>query len=138
MELKKNNKANLENWRGVFFLLGLGITLSVLLFAFEMKSSAMKIVATNSGTTVFETDHVEITKREKPKVKKEKQLPIEKIKLVDNDKKTTFETKNLVPDNWNDDFFSKLEDDPEEDDFLSLFTNSQRKKLNSREICKNF
>ena len=82
---KKNKNANLENLRGLFFLIGLVIALGSILFAFEWKSSPK--AAMDLGNATFVQDefvYIPQTKNEK------KELPPQKIEvaffeLVDND-----------------------------------------------------
>lgn len=55
MEPKKSKKADLENKKNTFFLFGLVVTLSLVLFAFEWKSHAKKV--DNLGS--FQSQEVE-------------------------------------------------------------------------------
>ncbi len=70
MEPKKSKKANLENKRSLFFQAGLIVTLGLTLAAFEWKTSAKKIVISETSLNRFDdieqivnTDY----KEEKPK-----------------------------------------------------------------------
>ena len=82
---KKNKNANLENLRGLFFLVGLIIALGSILFAFEWKSTPQ--AAMDLGNTSFVQDefvYIPQTTNEK------KELPPQKVEvaifeLVDND-----------------------------------------------------
>ena len=82
---KKNKNANLENLRGLFFLIGLIIALGSILFAFEWKSTPQ--AAMDLGNTTFVQDefvYIPQTTNEK------KELPPQKVEvaffeLVDND-----------------------------------------------------
>ena len=85
MKDKKSRKANLENKKGMFFLIGLVIAMGSVLYAFEWKSQTKGIV--DLGFTSFEPDesvYIPPTPKEKmeaPKPKVEAQL----IELVNND-----------------------------------------------------
>ena len=82
---KKNKNANLENLRGLFFLVGLIVALGSILFAFEWKSTPQ--AAMDLGNTSFVQDefvYIPQTTNEK------KELPPQKVEvaffeLVDND-----------------------------------------------------
>lgn len=120
MELKKSKKANLESWRGIFFTLGLVTALGLILVAFEWKSQAIQILNTDAGTTIFEVDLVQITKREKPKPKVKVSMIIDKIKLVDN--KTDLKNEVIVPERLNEGFeVLDFKDEPEIDSFEPFF-----------------
>lgn len=71
---KKSEKANLENKKAIFFQIGLIISLSIALFAFEWKTydkSISEIIKISSTDVPYELPP--ITEREKPEPKIEKQ-----------------------------------------------------------------
>lgn len=84
MKNKKSDKANLENKKGIFFLIGLVISLGTILLAFEWKSKPKAVVDLGSSTFVpDEFVYIPPTPHEK------KELPPQKIEvpffeLVDN------------------------------------------------------
>lgn len=85
MKSKKSRNANLENKKGMFFLIGLVVALGSVLCAFEWKSQTEGVV--DLGTASFEPDEtifipkIPKEKMEVPKPKIEAQL----IELVNND-----------------------------------------------------
>jgi len=87
METKKNTKANLEKNKGIFFQIGIIITLSIILVAFEWTSNPS--TGDNFQMTQqieFEDDMISI-RREEPKKEIKPEIPkvIEIIELVDDD-----------------------------------------------------
>lgn len=109
MELKKSKKANLETWRGIFFFIGLLISLSMILFAFEWKTKAVKITETNNGIVIFEDYMTQVTQRDKPQPKVQLKMIIDKIKLVDNN--TDLRQEVLVQESWMDEIPFELKND---------------------------
>jgi len=101
MEIKKSKKAELESWRSIFFLIGVIITLSVLLAAFEWKSHPPKYEMNRSGGIIIDQEFAVNTKRQKPKFKKPVVL-IDKFKLVDNNK-LLLRDEIIIPEGWEDD-----------------------------------
>ncbi len=87
MELKKSNKADLENKKNVFILVGLVIALGVVLLAFEWKTKPSK--AESLGTLqsqAVEDEFIPITRE--PEVKPPPPPPpaaVEILNIVDND-----------------------------------------------------
>ncbi len=84
MKNKKSDKANLENKRGIFFLIGLVISLGTILLAFEWKSKP-KAVSDLGNSTFVPDEYVYIP----PTPNEKKELPPQKIEvpffeLVDN------------------------------------------------------
>ncbi len=83
MKTKKSKKANLENYRTLFFQIGLILALSVILVAFEWKSEVelKRIVLTTPGVETIELD-MPITK---PEAEIEKvEPPSFELKIVDD------------------------------------------------------
>ncbi len=87
MELKKSNKADLENKKNVFFMVGLVVALGVVLLAFEWKTKPSK--AESLGTLqsqAVEDEFIPITRE--PEVKPPPPPPpatVEVLNIVDND-----------------------------------------------------
>ena len=74
MKAKKSKKANLENFRTIFFQIGIVITLSAILLAFEWKSAVVIEPVVLAGTSI---DVIEIEMpRTKQKEKKQKIKPV--------------------------------------------------------------
>lgn len=82
---KKNKNANLENMKGLFFLIGLVIALGSILFAFEWKSSPKATMDLGNATFVQdEFVYIPQTKNEKKELPPQK-IEISIIELVGND-----------------------------------------------------
>lgn len=88
MELKKNDKADLEKRKGVFFQLGLVITISLLLIAFEWTSSGLNKnqYETGEGDAIDE-EIIPVTRQEKPEPKIPPKPPkvAEVLNIVEDD-----------------------------------------------------
>lgn len=88
MELKKNYKADLEKRKGVFFQLGLVITISLLLIAFEWTSSGLNKnqYETGEGDAIDE-EIIPVTRQEKPEPKIPPKPPkvAEVLNIVEDD-----------------------------------------------------
>ena len=70
MERKKNDKVDLEKRKGVFFQLGLVITLSLILIGFEWTSSGLSENRFDTGKgDVIDEEIIPVTRQEKPKPK---------------------------------------------------------------------
>lgn len=68
MEAKKSPKADLEQKRGVYFQVGLAVTLAIILFAFELKVDPDKNTGFGEQTSqVVEEEIIPITKQEEIK-----------------------------------------------------------------------
>lgn len=100
MKTKKSEKANLENKKGYFFLIGLMISLGVVLVAFESKQPLPKPIEQGSVSYV-EPDVLYI----QPTANYEKPMPPKVVvpeifKLVDNDSETEMDLAafNTEPD----------------------------------------
>jgi periplasmic protein TonB len=66
MELKKTEKADLSNKRGLFFSIGLVLTLSCLLFAFEWKSYDGKVDLLSAKSTNTFEEMLEVPTTQQP------------------------------------------------------------------------
>jgi len=70
MELKKSDEASLEKKKGVFFQLGLVITLSLILIGFEWTSSGLSENRFDIGEgDVIDEEIIPVTRQEKPEPK---------------------------------------------------------------------
>ncbi len=68
MEAKKSPKADLEQKRGIYFQIGLAVTLAIILFAFELKIDPDKNAGFGEQTSqVVEEEIIPITKQEEIK-----------------------------------------------------------------------
>ncbi len=88
MELKKNDKVNLEKRKGVFFQLGMVITLSLILIGFEWTSSGLSKNQFDIGEgDVIDEEIIPITRQEKPEPKTLPKPPkvTEVLNIVEND-----------------------------------------------------
>lgn len=87
MELKKNDNANLEKRKGVFFQLGLVITLSLILIGFEWTSSGLSENRFDTGKgDVIDEEIIPVTRQEKPEPKLPKPPKVtEVLNIVEND-----------------------------------------------------
>ena len=88
MKLKKNDKANLEKRKGVFFQLGLVITLSLILIGFEWTSSGLSKNQFDIGEgDVIDEEIIPVTRQEKPEPKTLPKPPkvTEVLNIVEND-----------------------------------------------------
>ena len=68
MKTKKTEGANLDNRRGTFILLGLSLSLLLVLYAFELKTTDTITDTYTNGAMVIPDDVVLPTEREKPKI----------------------------------------------------------------------
>ncbi len=99
MELKKNDKANLEKRKGVFFQLGLVITLSLILIGFEWTSSGLSKNQFDIGEgDVIDEEIIPVTRQEKPEPKTLPKPPkvTEVLHIVEND--VTIENELILDD----------------------------------------
>lgn len=88
MERKKNDKADLEIRKGVFFQLGLVITISLLLIAFEWTSSGLNKNQYDIGEgDAIEEEIIPVTRQEKPEPKIPPKPPkvAEVLNIVEDD-----------------------------------------------------
>ncbi len=99
MELKKNDKANLEKKKGVFFQLGLVITLSLILIGFEWTSSGLSENRFDTGEgDVIDEEIIPVTRQEKPEPKTLPKPPkvTEVLNIVEDD--VTIENELILDD----------------------------------------
>jgi len=66
MEAKKTEKANLENRRGLYFNVGLVITMAIIVFAFEKKSYDKSDIVLQGQVTEIVEDLLDIPPTEQP------------------------------------------------------------------------
>ena len=88
MELKKNDQANLEKRKGVFFQLGLVIALSLILIAFEWTSGGLNANEYDTGDMEqIEEEIIPITRQEQPEPPKPPEPPkvTEVLQIVEDD-----------------------------------------------------
>jgi periplasmic protein TonB len=109
METKKSKKANIENWRSIFFTSGLAIVLGLLIVAFEWKSITPQVFETNTGTVIFDDDIIQITKRELPKPIAPPKMITDKINIVNNN--TDIRDVVVLPTDYPDDIPYEFPDD---------------------------
>lgn len=79
IENKKSNKANLENKKSTFFLIGLVLALSLVLYAFEWKTQKAKEVIDLGSTDFVPSDYIFIPST--PAEKKDIPKPV--IQIID-------------------------------------------------------
>ncbi len=128
MKAKKSEKANLENKRSTFFLIGLVIALGVVLLAFEWKTTEQEAIPEFvQGNITFEDDlfipptTAEQPKPPKPMVKVPNFTIVEDDKLVD-DNFDDFSTDpvDLVGIDLDNLVFKPRETDPDDEDEIIL------------------
>ncbi|MBN2683044.1 MAG: energy transducer TonB [Bacteroidales bacterium] len=133
MEIKKNPKANLEKRKSIFLQIGLVITLSVVLLAFEwsVSETSIKDIADNRAKELDEQEEVDVTQQEiqQPPPPPQQQV-IEEIEVVEDDveieddieiqdmdfqEDTQIEITDLVEEETSDEVFqfAIIEDKPE-------------------------
>lgn len=88
MELKKNPKQDLEKWKGMFYRIGLVVSLGIVLFAFNI--TQRKVVVdelTGQNDTEFEDEDIPVTRQEEPPEVKPPppQQTVEVLQIVDDD-----------------------------------------------------
>lgn len=111
MQEKKSAKANLENYRPIFFLIGLILSMSSLLYVFQIEVAYATPTPSEEKTTVYEAGftmpntYPEKLEKPEPETKEpepEKPIKLEKrFKIVDNNTKIesrpTIDVTNLTP-----------------------------------------
>ncbi len=102
MELKKSNKADLENKRSVFMQIGLVLALGITLFAFEYKTHAEQV--TSLGEVQEQTVEEEIIPITRMEIQKPPPPPppkvVEVLNIVDDDTELTEELEmEAIDDN---------------------------------------
>jgi len=119
MELKKNKQVDLEKRKSMFIVIGLVVTLSIVLVAFEWtqgedKGDDSEIVA----EIQFEDEMMQITRREEPKPEPKPEQPkvAEVLDIVDDDVEIEddFDFDMEATEDTEYDFTSMLGDDDEE------------------------
>ncbi len=88
MNLKKTDQANLENKRSTNFIIGIIVALSLVLISFEWTSSSSKIHEIKTVKEIdFESEMIQITRRDEPKPEPKPELPkiIDAIEIVEDD-----------------------------------------------------
>lgn len=86
METKKSPKVDLEKKRGIFFQIGLIITLSACLLAFEWKSSKGELASLGDlSNLIIEEEIIPITRQEELKTPPPPQQVIEELNIVEDD-----------------------------------------------------
>ena len=99
METKKNSKANLEKTRSLFFLTGLIVAVSLMIFAFN-KDVRQQFSSIDVNNTYTDTEMLPSTKADVPENKPDKltkpepqKIVTDLIKIVDD----TTKIKNVLP-----------------------------------------
>ncbi len=89
MEAKKSPKANLENKRALFYMIGIVISLALALVAFEWKTKQTANLLVFNNDNLVEMDELPpITRQEEPEPPKpEPPKPLDYFELVDDDTK---------------------------------------------------
>ena len=86
MELKKSNKANLENKKDLFFMLGLVIALGVTLLAFDWRSKPSKAESLGSvQAQTVEDEYIPITREPEVKTPPPPTIEPQVLNIVNND-----------------------------------------------------
>jgi protein TonB len=88
MELKKSKKADLEKKKGMYITVGLVISLSIVLVAFEWTKGEDKDDGSDAVAEIqFEDEMMQITRREEPKPEPKPEQPkvAEVLDIVDDD-----------------------------------------------------
>ncbi|MFI3263373.1 MAG: energy transducer TonB [Rikenellaceae bacterium] len=91
MEVKKSQKADLENKKSIFLLLGLAIALSLVIYLFNWSKPEFVIEVMATEQEIVEVEQVEITRQEEKKVEPPKAAaPVvsDVLKVVDNEIET--------------------------------------------------
>ena len=101
MEIKKSEKASLENKRLLFVEIGMVVALGAVLFAFEFSSKDKKASALDAGPQeIIEEEMVPITQETPPPPPEAPQIPIlsDQIDIVEDDIKIEDNILNLEDD----------------------------------------
>jgi len=119
MELKKAKKADLEKRKSMFLEIGLVVTLSIVLVAFEWTKGEGKDDNTDVVSEIqFEDEMMQITRREEPKPEPKPEQPkvAEVLDIVDDDVEIEddFDFDMEATDDTEYDFTSVIGDDSEE------------------------
>ncbi|MFC2152785.1 energy transducer TonB [Bacteroidota bacterium] len=102
MKPKKSKRANLENYRTIFFQIGIIITLSAILFAFEWKSAVKLEKLSDNGISWTDIEDLPPVTRPEPDKKEIKpELPSETFIIEKNDVEIEDEPSFLdLEDEW--------------------------------------
>lgn len=128
MKNKKSEKANLENKKGILFLIGLIVSLSVMLLAFEWKSQPKSVM--NLGSTSFVAEEFVFIPQTKEEVKEiqPKKIEMPFFELISDDSEIKedfdfFETEAGAETsiNFKDLIFTSFEKKEEEKEEVFLF-----------------
>lgn len=119
MELKKSKSASLENKKGMFIQIGLVVTLSITLVAFEWTKGESKDDGSDAVAEIqFEDEMMQITRREEPKPEPKPEQPkvAEVLDIVDDDVQIEddFDFDMEATDDSEYDFTSMMGDDSED------------------------
>ncbi|MBE6209405.1 MAG: energy transducer TonB [Rikenellaceae bacterium] len=91
MEVKKTPKADLQNKRGLFILIGLNISLAILIAAFSYSQGERKVEKIENEVIAVEEELIEVTRQDQkpPEPIKQQQVQVlsDFIKVVQNDQK---------------------------------------------------
>ncbi len=116
MKTKKSKKANLENFRTIFFQIGLILALSAILVAFEWKSGVKIEKLSNDGITWIDIEDLPPVTRPEPEKKVVKPpVPIEKLIIEKDD--VIIEEEPIFAEteiDWNDKVDISIYEEPEE------------------------
>ena len=121
MELKKSNKVNLEKRKGMFIQIGLVVTLSIVLVAFEWTQGEGNDDDSNAVQEIqFEDEMMQITRRDEPKPEPKPEQPkvAEVLDIVDDDVEIEddFDFDMEANSDSEYDFTSMMDDDEEIDE----------------------
>ena len=101
MEVKKSEKASLENKRLLFVEIGFVLALGVVLFAFEWSSKEKKTAVLDAGNQeIIEEEIIPITQETPPPPPEAPKIPIlsDQIDIIDDDIKIEDNIINLEDD----------------------------------------
>jgi protein TonB len=119
MELKKSKKADLEKKKGMYITVGLVISLSIVLVAFEWTKGESKDDGSDAVAEIqFEDEMMQITRREEPKPEPKPEQPkvAEVLDIVDDDVEIEddFDFDMEATDDTEYDFTTMITDDGED------------------------
>ncbi len=116
MKDRKDEKANLENKKATFFLLGLAFTLALTFFAFEWKTYERNLMDLGQLNVDVEDEIIPITQRQNTPPPPPPPAPPEVIQIVENDveiEEVSFETTEMS-ESEEIEFIEETEEDTEE------------------------
>jgi len=102
MEIKKSEKASLQNKRLLFVEIGFVLALGIVLFAFEWSSKDAKVAVLDAGNQeIIEDEMVPITQEVPPPPPELTKIPVlsDQIDIIDDDIKVDDNILNLEDDN---------------------------------------